>query len=156
MILTIKSAANLSRKLKKQGKSIVLAGGCFDVIHPGHIIFLQKAKKAGDALILMLESDGKVRSLKGDNRPVHTQKERAQVLSAIIYVDHIVMLPFITTALEYDKVIEKIRPDVIAAANGDINTSQYLRAAKKVEARFKYVTKVVGNYSTSLILSHKR
>lgn len=146
----------LVSSLKSQGKKIVLVGGCFDVLHPGHVIFLEKAKKAGDVLIVMLESDQKVKLLKGRSRPVHTQKERAQVLSAVVFVNYILMLPFISTEKEYDRLIEKISPDVIAATIGDANAYQHQRSARKAGAKFKYVTAMIGNHSTSHILDHKK
>ena len=62
---------------------IVLVGGCFDILHLGHVVFLEKAKKEGDVLVVLLESDEKVRFLKGKGRPVHTQSERAEILSAL-------------------------------------------------------------------------
>lgn len=137
-----------------KGKKIVLVGGCFDVLHPGHVVFLEKAKKEGDILVVLLESDQKVRNLKGLNRPVHTQKERAKVLSALRSVDCVVMLPFIKKEQDYDQLVAQIKPDVIAATFGDINT-HHQRVAKKVGAKLKFVTKIVGNYSSTRILTSK-
>lgn len=137
---------------KKQGKVVVLAGGCFDILHPGHVIFLEKAKKTGDILVVFLESDQKVKELKGVNRPVHTQQERAQVLSALRAVDCVVMLPYMKFEAEYDELIAKIKPDVIAATSKDTNNPHYQRSAKLVGAKLKVVTKIIGNYSTSRLL----
>ncbi len=137
-----------------KGKKIVLVGGCFDILHPGHVIFLEKAKQAGDILIVLLESDEKVRKLKGINRPVHIQKERAKILSALRSVDYVVMLPFMKKSLDYDQLIAQIKPDVIAATFGDINI-HHKRIAKKVGAKLKFVTKIIGNHSSSRILTNK-
>src|SRR3990167_9728836 len=98
-ILSVGRIAAFSKDLKKQGKVVVLAGGCFDILHPGHVIFLEKAKKTGDILVVLLESDQKVKELKGINRPVHTQIDRAQVLFALRAVDYVVMLPY----MKFDK-----------------------------------------------------
>lgn len=136
-----------------KGKKIVLVGGCFDVLHPGHVIFLEKAKKEGDILVVLLESDQKVRQLKGISRPVHSQKERAKVLSALRFVDTVVMLPFMKKSLDYDDLISKIKPDVIAATFGE-NNADHQRVASKVGAKLKFVTKIIGNHSTSKILGH--
>lgn len=133
-------------------KSLVLVGGCFDVLHPGHVIFLEKARKAGDCLLVLLESDQKIRQLKGEGRPVHTQKERAKNLSALESVDFIISLPFLKTDLEYDKLVQKIKPDIIAATYGDTGIEHKKRVAKKVGAKLVYVTKIVGQHSTSKIL----
>lgn len=131
---------------------IVLVGGCFDVLHPGHVIFLEKAKKAGDKLVVLLESDEKVRQLKGVKRPVHTQKERARVLLALKSVDQVILLPNITSVDEYDAFVKKVKPDIIAATVGD-KSEHHQRSAKLVGAKIKYVTKVIGNHSTTRILN---
>lgn len=151
-IISVNQISSLSKNLRKSGKKIVLAGGCFDVIHPGHIIFLEKAKLAGDILIVILESDEKIKKLKGINRPVRNQKERAKILSALQAVDYVVMLPFMNKDKEYDQLIMKIKPDVIAATAKDANNAHHQRSAKLSGAKFKLVTKMIGNYSTSKLL----
>lgn len=154
-VISVAKLAKFASVIRNKEK-IVLVGGCFDVLHPGHVIFLEKAKKAGDILIVMLESDQKVKLLKGLKRPVHTQRQRAQILSAVVFVDYILMLPFMSAGSEYDRLIEKISPDVIAATIGDANALQHQRAAKKIGAKFKFVTKMIGSHSTSHILDHKK
>ncbi len=134
-------------------KKIVLVGGCFDVLHPGHIIFLEKAKKAGDFLVVLLESDEKIKKMKGDHRPVYNQKERAILLRALRAVDKVILLPFIQTEEQYDEFVQKISPDIIAATVGDAHSHYKKRSAKRAGAKFKYVTKIVENYSTSRILN---
>ncbi len=151
-ILPIKKAVEASSLLKTEGKILVLAGGCFDVLHPGHIVFLEKAKRAGDYLLVLLESDQKIRQLKGKGRPVHTQKERAKILSALSPVDFIVCLPFMTTDSSYDELILKIKPDIIAATRGDKGIVHKKRTAKKAGAKLVFVTNAIGKYSTSKIL----
>lgn len=152
-VIEVGKLAGFIGLLKKQNKKIVLAGGCFDVLHPGHVVFLEKAKKEGDILVVLLESDEKVRQLKGISRPVHSQKERAKVLSALRSVDCVVMLPFMKKSLDYDELIGKIKPDVIAATFGE-NNADHQRVARKVGAKLKFVTKIIGNHSTSKILGH--
>ena len=152
-IVSVEKHSQLSKSLRNMDKVIVLAGGCFDVLHPGHVIFLEKAKRAGDILIVLLESDEKVRKLKGDNRPVQTQEERAKVLSALRSVDYVVMLPFIDQDSEYDNLIGKIRPDIIAATRGDTKVDHHLRLAKITGAKLSYVTEMIRDYSTSKILN---
>lgn len=153
-IISSNKTVGLSENLKRQGKSIVLVGGCFDILHPGHTTFLERAKKEGDILIVLLESDQKVKELKGINRPVHTQKERAKVLSALRAVDYIVMLPYMKSDTEYDELVSKIRPDVIAITKCYANIYHHERAAKKIGAKLQTVTKIVDNHSTSRILNH--
>lgn len=152
-VLSIEQITPLRQSLKASGKTLVLVGGCFDVLHPGHVIFLEKAKKAGDILIVLLESDQKITKLKGINRPVHTQIERAKVLSALTAVDYVVLLPTMKTDKEYDELIVKIKPDIIAATYGAKDNNHKIRSAKIVGAKLTYVTKMIGNHSTSAILN---
>lgn len=149
-VLTI-SQLDILRDFTK-GKRTVLVGGCFDILHPGHVIFLQKAKKEGDLLIVLLESDEKIKVLKGDVRPLHTQIDRAKVLAGVKFVDFIILLPYLKTKSGYDKVVKKISPNVIAATYG-INEVHHKRAAKLSGAKFKYVTKMISGYSTSKLIS---
>lgn len=151
-IISVSKAALLSKTLRAENKKIVLVGGCFDILHPGHITFLEKARKAGEALFVLLESDQKVKALKGSTRPIQNQKERAKVLSALQVVDCVVLLPFLISDADYDKVILKIKPQVIAATKNYENLKFHQRVAKITGAKLKYVTKKVGNYSTTRIL----
>ncbi|MBI4036244.1 adenylyltransferase/cytidyltransferase family protein [Candidatus Daviesbacteria bacterium] len=150
-VISVNKLGQVVRELKKQDKKIVLAGGCFDILHPGHVTFLEKAKKAGEILFVFLESDKKVQELKGANRPIHTQTMRAKVLSALRVVDYVVRLPYMGSSKQYDEVVGKIKPDVIAATTKDANI-HHQRAAKLVGASFEVVAKVVKEYSTSRLV----
>lgn len=133
-------------------KKVVLVGGCFDILHPGHVIFLQKAKRAADYLVVLLESDAKVKKLKGVNRPVHTQKERAIVLKALKFVDRVILLPNMKNDSDYERLIKQIKPDIIAATKGSEDNHLKKRAAKLVGAKLVYVTKMIGYHSSSSII----
>lgn len=137
-------------------KKLVLVGGCFDILHPGHLIFLQKAKKVGDTLVVLLESDEKIKKLKGVNRPVHTQKTRAFILKALKFVDRVILLPNMKNDSDYERLVKKIKPDIIAATEGSTDNHLKKRAAQLVGAKFIYVTKMIGNHSSSAILSLSR
>ncbi|MEO0141581.1 MAG: D-glycero-beta-D-manno-heptose 1-phosphate adenylyltransferase [candidate division WOR-3 bacterium] len=109
MILSANEAASLADEMRGLGKIIVFTNGCFDIVHPGHIHLLRTAKSLGDVLLVGLNDDGSVRRLKGPERPINPLEARAEVLSAIRYVDHVI--PFSEdTPLE---LIEAIRPDVL-------------------------------------------
>lgn len=151
-IISVDSATSLSKTFKQQNKTCVLVGGCFDILHPGHVIFLEKAKKAGDILMVLLESDQKVKELKGINRPMHTQQDRAKVLSALKSVDHVVLLPYLDEDQDYERLINQIRPDIIAATKGDSNNYHKERIAKLTGSKLVMITKMIGNHSTSRIL----
>ena len=93
---------------KAKGKTIVLANGCFDLFHVGHIRYLRAAKAKGDVLVVALNSDSSVRSLKGKGRPILPQKERAEVLAAFSFVDYVTIFsePMVT------KVLLALKPDI--------------------------------------------
>ena len=77
--------------LKRQGKKIVFTNGCFDIVHVGHIRYLSQARKLGDILVVGLNTDRSVRTIKGEKRPLVCENERAEVLSALKVVDYVVL-----------------------------------------------------------------
>lgn len=138
-VVKLDNLSSIISNIKKSNKSIVLVGGCFDIIHIGHIKFLQEAKKSGNKLIVLLESDEKVKKLKGKNRPLFTQKERAQVLSSIKYVDLIILLPFLETNKDYDQVVSKIKPDIVAVTENDPLLEKKKNQVEKVGGEIKII-----------------
>lgn len=81
----------LVTKLKQENKKIVTTNGCFDILHVGHVRYLQESKKQGDILILCLNSDESVKRLKGPSRPVNNENDRAEVLAALECIDYVVL-----------------------------------------------------------------
>lgn len=148
-IVSAKEAVDLSEKFRSLNKKIVLAGGCFDIIHLGHIKFFENAKNLGDILFVLLESDESVKKLKGKGRPINNQVERAQVLAALGTINHVVLLPQMKTDKDYDKLIAQIKPDFIAASQNDPNISHKIRQAKIIDAKVKIVTKRIKSKSTT-------
>lgn len=104
---------------KTEGPRIVLVGGCFDVIHVGHVLFLAQAKQHGDYLIVALESDGNVKRRKGSGRPIHPQPMRKTLLENLRMVDEVYTLPDMKSDSEYLNLVIAIKPDVIATTEGD-------------------------------------
>lgn len=150
-ILTISEAIKLAKKFKKEGKTLVLGGGCFDILHPGHIAYLQAAKKKGDILFILLENDKSISKNKGQNRPIHLQKERAYILSSIKFVDYIVLLPFFTKDAQYDFIVDGILPNIIAVTENDPNLHHKKRQAEKICGIIDVVTNYIPNKSTSIL-----
>lgn len=151
-IIEIEDAESISRKIRKEGQTIVLVGGVFDILHLGHVNFLQKAKKEADVLFLLLESDEFVRKTKGGKRPINNQTERAQVLAALKDVDFVITAKGILKNEDYDKIVKQIHPKVIATTAPDINIAHKKRQAKMIKARVKSVIKRIRNKSTTEIL----
>ena len=127
---------------------IVLTGGCFDIFHIGHVRFLSEAKKMGDYLAVLLESDKSVRGLKGKNRPIFLQIERAEMLSAIGSVDLVVLLPMMRNDSDYLSVVMEIKPHIIAVTEHDPRIEKKRVQAKKIGARVKVIP-FIERFSTS-------
>lgn len=133
-------------------KKIVIAGGCFDLLHLGHITFLKNAKAKGELLIVLLESDQTIKKLKGKGRPIHSQIVRAHILAELKSVDYVLMLEEFTNDSEYDALIEKLKPEIIATTKGDKYDYHKKRQAKKIGAKLVYVTEPIKDHSTSKII----
>lgn len=153
-IISLSKIKSLSAKLKKDNQKIVLAGGCFDILHVGHIEFLKNAKKSGHVLFLLLESDESIKKLKGERRPINNQKNRAQILAAIESVDYVIPLekPFKTP--DYNQLVENIKPDIIAITSGDPNLEHKKSQAKSVGGKVKIVLKHMPDHSTTKLLDY--
>jgi D-beta-D-heptose 7-phosphate kinase/D-beta-D-heptose 1-phosphate adenosyltransferase len=108
-IISRASLAAVSRGMAKEGKKLVFTNGCFDLLHPGHVSLLARARGLGDALAVGLNSDASVRRLKGPQRPILTQKERAQVLAALECVDYVVVFGEPTP----EQIIRAVRPGIL-------------------------------------------
>ena len=88
-IKTVEELFVIIKDLKKRGNKVVSTSGCFDIIHAGHVTYLEEAKSKGDILVVLLNSDASVRGLKGDERPIVSQNERAIVLAGLESVDYV-------------------------------------------------------------------
>ena len=120
----------------------VLVGGCFDLLHFGHIHFLKLAKQQGDYLIIALESDESVRRMKGDNRPIHTQAQRKKMLEALQFVDEVRNLPTMKTDEDYNNLVLEIKPAVIAITEGDTILEKKQKQADSVGAELIIIPKI--------------
>lgn len=115
----ISNALSANRKNKK----VVFTNGCFDLLHVGHIRYLQEAKAQGDLLVVGLNSDASVRILKGPTRPVQNENDRAEIMSALASVDYVIIFNEDTPK----ELIEKVRPDVLVKG-GDWKIEQIVGA----------------------------
>src|SRR3989338_5009576 len=148
-IISVHKSFQIAKKLRGDGKTIVLAGGVFDILHVGHVKFLQKAKEKGDQLFVLVESDGNVRRIKGKNRPINNQKNRAVILSSLIYVDYVILLPNLKTDTDYDKIVFQIQPSVIATTAKDPNILHKKRQSGQIKGKVVNVTPRISNQSTT-------
>ncbi|ADR34803.1 D-alpha,beta-D-heptose 7-phosphate 1-kinase; D-beta-D-heptose 1-phosphate adenylyltransferase [Sulfuricurvum kujiense DSM 16994] len=134
----------LSERLKKEGKKVVFTNGCFDILHVGHVKYLQEAKSYGDVLIVGLNSDSSVRELKGPTRPVNTEADRAYILAALESVDYVVLF---SEETPHD-LIKNIAPDILVKG-GDYEGKAVVGAEFAKELRL--VQFVDGKSTTATI-----
>lgn len=136
------------KKLRKKGKKVVFTNGCFDIIHAGHVRYLNKAKSLGDILVVGLNNDSSIKRIKGKKRPIVPEAERAEVVSALSCVDYVVKFGEDTPV----RLIEAIKPDILVKGadwaakdivGGDI--------VKKHGGKIRRVTLVKGRSTTNII-----
>jgi len=128
-ILSQGSLIDRVRSLRREGKRVVFTNGCFDLLHVGHVRYLRAAKELGDLLVVALNSDASVKAIKGSERPIISQEERAEILAALSSVD------FVTIFEELDpaRLIALLEPDVLVKG-GDWSADQIV-GKELVEAR---------------------
>ena len=133
---------------KKEGKKIVFTNGVFDLLHKGHIFSLTQAAKEGDVLVIGLNSDGSVRRLKGDSRPINDQDSRALLLAALSMVDAVVIFDEDTPL----KLISSILPDVLVKG-GDYTIDEIAGAKEVIANGGKVVINpILDGFSTTAII----
>lgn len=138
----------LLKELRKAGKVIVTTNGCFDILHVGHVRYLETTKKFGDVLIVALNSDKSVKSIKGEGRPINNEEDRAEILCALKSVDYVVLFDEDSPA----KLLAEIKPDV--HTKGADYTMETLPEAKIITengGRVEFISFVEGKSTTSTI-----
>lgn len=108
-IKNIRELKRIAAALKKRGKTVVFTNGCFDLLHYGHVMYLQKAKAKGDLLVVAVNSDASVKRIKGKNRPIVNEHDRARVIAGLESVDYVVLFNK-DNPLE---LIRQIQPDIL-------------------------------------------
>jgi D-beta-D-heptose 7-phosphate kinase/D-beta-D-heptose 1-phosphate adenosyltransferase len=143
-IKTLGEITALSEGLKARGKKIIFTNGCFDILHAGHVRYLETAKSYGDVLILGLNSDSSVTVLKGEGRPINTQLDRAYILAALEAVDYVVVFDEDTP---YD-LIKAVKPHVLVKG-GDYKGKEVI--GQDIADELKLVQFVDGKSTTRTI-----
>jgi len=153
-IFSLSLAVAWRERLRTEGKRVVLTNGVFDLLHTGHLHYLQEAAKLGDALIIALNADEGVRALKGPSRPVQSETERAYALAALACVSGVVIFP----AQRLTQEILALRPDVYTKA-GDYTLEKLnpeeRAALEKVGAQIRFMPFLPGFSTTTLIAKIK-
>jgi rfaE bifunctional protein nucleotidyltransferase chain/domain len=147
--------AAIADSLRAQGRKLVLTNGCFDLLHVGHVRYLQAARALGDALAVAINGDDSVRVLKGEGRPLSTAGDRAEIVAALECVDYVVVFPEVRVT----RLIEKVRPSVYV--KGGDYTSATLHpderaALEKVGAEIRILPFEPGHSTSALIERMKK
>jgi rfaE bifunctional protein nucleotidyltransferase chain/domain len=149
-IIPSQTASNYFKENKQE--KIVVAGGCFDLLHIGHVTLLENAKKQGDLLVVLIESDSSIKKKKGINRPIHTQKERAQLVGALKAVDVVILLSDNMQDADYDALLHVIKPAILATTDNDPYISRRKKQAEKIGAKVVAVNTYNPRVSTTKLL----
>jgi D-glycero-beta-D-manno-heptose 1-phosphate adenylyltransferase len=147
-VLSSAEAVAFAARLRGEGQTVVFTNGVYDLLHPGHVRYLQAARAEGDALIVGVNSDRSVRALKGPHRPVHPQDERAELIAALACVDAAVVFDQDTP----HEIITALQPDVLV--KGADWPADQIVGREVVKARGGRVVRVhvvPGHSSTQLI-----
>ena len=148
MLIDRNNIENFCKDLKDTGKKIVFTNGCFDILHVGHVRYLKAAKDFGDVLIVGLNTDASVKKLKGNNRPINIEADRAEVLLALEAVDHVVLFGEQTA----ENLIAEVKPNIYV--KGGDYTLETLPEAKIVQSyggRVEFIPMVAGRSTTNVI-----
>jgi D-glycero-beta-D-manno-heptose 1-phosphate adenylyltransferase len=147
-ILSVDKAVAWVEHLRHEGKTVVFTNGVFDILHPGHVRYLQDARREGDALIVGVNSDRSVKAIKGPARPINPEHERAEVLAALGCVGGVVIFD----EDDPQQIIERLQPDVLA--KGADWAAGRIIGRDTVEARGGRVVRIplAAGYSTSAII----
>jgi D-glycero-beta-D-manno-heptose 1-phosphate adenylyltransferase len=147
-LLDIAALAELVEELKNTKRKIMFTNGCFDIIHAGHVRYLQAARQLGDVLIVGLNSDNSVSLLKGPTRPINNQEDRAEVLAALSAVDYVIIFGEQTA----EKLIRVIKPDIYVKG-GDYVVANLPEAEliDKLGGEIVLIPEVQGRSSSNII-----
>jgi rfaE bifunctional protein nucleotidyltransferase chain/domain len=148
MIIEMSDITKTIEELKSKGKKIVFTNGCFDILHRGHAEYLEQAKSLGDFLVVAVNSDSSVKRLKGKDRPVNNEKDRAFMLDKLRAVD---IVTIFTEDTPYN-VISEVKPDVLVKG-GDWKEDEIVGSDIVKRLGGKVISlKFVDNYSTTTII----
>ena len=148
-LVTVSEAQGVRERLRRQAKTVVFTNGIFDLLHVGHVHYLQAARELGHALFVGLNSDSSTRKLKGPGRPLIPQGERAQVLCALACVDYVVIFDEPTA----EHLVERLRPDVYAKGGDYADVARTGQAGAAQETRKPLPeARVVERYGGHVVL----
>jgi rfaE bifunctional protein nucleotidyltransferase chain/domain len=140
-------------ELRNKGRKIAFTNGCFDILHVGHVSYLREAKKTADVLVLALNSDSSVRSLKGEEKPLIPENERAEILAALEFIDFVTIFEELTPL----ELINYLKPDILIKG-GDWPEEKVVgrEEVKKWGGRVAIIPEVEGKSTTNIVEKIKK
>ncbi len=148
MLVTQDEIIKITKKGQEEGKTFVVTNGCFDILHVGHVRYLQRTKDYADKLIVMLNSDKSVKAIKGDSRPINCEADRAEILSSLRCVDYVVLFDENSPA----ELLEKIKPDVYTkGADYTLETLPERDIVLRNNIKVEFIEFVEGKSTTNVI-----
>ncbi len=147
-LLSRAEVSAVSNSLKQDGKKVVFTNGCFDILHVGHIELLESAKSLGDILVVGLNSDDSVKRLKGTGRPINSVRERVRILSALEFVDYVVIFNEDTPY----KLLQEVKPDFLIKG-GDYSLDEIVGRdiVESYGGKVKVIQLLKGKSTTDII-----
>lgn len=147
-LLQRENVADFVKKLHQSGKTVVVTNGCFDILHVGHVRYLQQTKSFADYSMVLLNSDKSVRSIKGPTRPINNELDRAEVLCALSCVDYVVLFDEDSPR----NLLDEIKPDVYTkGADYTMETLPEADIMRKNGTRVEFIKFVEGKSTTNVI-----
>lgn len=153
MLISRDDIAAFCEVLRKGGQKVVFTNGCFDILHAGHVTYLEKARSFGDCLVLGLNTDASVRANKGPSRPINSELDRAKVVGALKAVDYVVLFGEQTA----EKLIAKVKPDVyVKGGDYTLDTLPEAKIVMSYGGKVEFVNMVEGRSTTNVIQKIKQ
>ncbi len=152
-VINREQISSFVEKLHKSGKTVVATNGCFDILHVGHVRYLQETKSFADYSIVLLNSDKSVKSIKGPTRPINNENDRAEILCALSCVDYVVLFDEDSPR----NLLDEIKPDVYTkGADYTMETLPEADIMRKNGTRVEFIKFVEGKSTTSTIEKMKQ
>ena len=153
MLVERQDIAKFCEILRKGGQKVVFTNGCFDILHAGHVTYLEAAKAQGDVLVLGLNTDASVRRLKGPERPINNELDRAKVVGALKSVDYVVLFGEQTA----EAVIAEVKPDVyVKGGDYTLDTLPEAKIVQSYGGKVAFIDMVEGRSTTNIINKIKK
>ena len=148
MLVERQDIAKFCEILRKGGQKVVFTNGCFDILHAGHVTYLEAAKAQGDVLVLGLNTDASVRRLKGLERPINSELDRAKVVGALKSVDYVVLFGEQTA----EAVIAEVKPDIyVKGGDYTLDTLPEAKIVQSYGGKVAFIDMVEGRSTTNII-----